>query len=169
MKYIKCDYNIAMDKYQQKKYQEVIDYLNNYLSVDKNNGIDAKGLFVFAKAYDKLNKKEESIKIYKIILDLDPNNVHARLELGKLYAGQGKVQEAESLFKECMQKKSNDVYARLELGKLYAEQGKTELSKEMYDYILDSLEEGTFDEESRLKHILRHTKDSKTKKIHWIF
>ena len=271
MKYTKSHYNIAMDEYRQSNYRNVIKELNIYLRENKKNGIDAKGLFVFAKAYDKLKMKEESIKIYKIILKLDPNNVHARLELGKLYASQGKDKEAEKLFQECMQLDSNNVHARLELGKLYAsqgkdkeaeklfqecmqldsnnvharlelgklyasqgkdkeaeklfqecmqldsnnvharlelgklyasqgkdkeaeklfqecmqldsnnvharlelgklyaDQGKTELSKEMYNYIIDSLGKEAFDETNRVKHIMKHMKDDKTKKKHGVF
>ena len=57
-------------------------------------------------------------------MSLDPNNIHARLELGKLYSKQGKETEAEELFQEIMQLDPKNVHARLELGKLYAKQGK---------------------------------------------
>ena len=65
-------------------------------------------------------------------MKIAPNNVHARLELGKLYAGQGKTQEAEKLFQEYMKIAPNNVHARLELGKLYAGQGKTQEAEKIF-------------------------------------
>ena len=59
MKHTKSHYFIAMDEYKQKNYRKVIEELNLYLSENKKNGIDAKGLFVFAQAYKALKMKKE--------------------------------------------------------------------------------------------------------------
>ena len=63
---------------------------------------------------------------------IDEKDVHARLELGKLYAHQGKEKEAEKLFKERMELEPKGVYARLELGKLYASQGKEKEAEKIF-------------------------------------
>lgn len=122
----KSNYYRAMDEYKSKRYKGVIEKINLYLQEDKRNGIDAKGLFVLAKSYNILKMKKESMKIFDIVLRLDPKNVHARLELGKLYASQGKEAEAEELFKEYMELDPKNVHATLELKKLYIKQGREE-------------------------------------------
>ncbi len=266
----KSHYLIALDEYKKKNYRNVINEMELYLKENKNNGIDARGLMVLAKSYYAVGMKKQSVKLYNIIIKLDPNNVHARLELGKLYAKQGREEDAEKLFQEymtldpnnvharlelgklyakqgreeeaeklfqeymtldpnnvharlelgklyakqgreekaeklferckdldpndvharlelgklyakqgreeaeklferCIDLDSNNVHARLELGKLYAEQGKTQLSTQMYEYIIDKLDEETFDEQNRIKHISKHMRDNKSKKQHGVF
>ena len=46
------------------------------------------------------SKYNEAEKLFNEYMELDKNNVHARLELGKLKVLQGKYNEAEKLFDE---------------------------------------------------------------------
>ena len=64
-------------------------------------------------------------------MELDPKNVHARLEVGTLYVKQGKEAEAEKLFQECIELDPKNVHARLELGLLYKKQGRLEEALKM--------------------------------------
>lgn len=199
----KSKYFTAQAAYKLKQYRKAISDINEYLRQDGKNGIDARELFILAKSYSFVGNINDSIKIYKIIIELNPSNVHARIELGKiyvkqrkeaeaerlftkvieldaknvharlelgrLYVKQGKEAEAEQLFKEYMDIEPNNVHARMELGKLYAEQGKTELSSEMYNYIIDTLDDETFNQDNRTRHIIKHMKDNKTKANHGVF
>ena len=124
--------NNIKEKDKNRNYKKVIDSIDQYLESDNSAGIDAKALFIMAKSYCVLKMKDEGIKIYKMIINLNPKDVHARLELGKLYVGQGKEQEAEELFKEYMELAPKNIYARLELGKLYARQGKEQETETLY-------------------------------------
>ena len=48
-------------------------------------------------------------------------------------------------------------------------QGNNEKSQEMYSYILDNLDYDIDDNQSRIRHILKHLKDDKTKDFHGVF
>jgi len=115
----------------------------------------------------KYEKAEENLKK---CLQGAPDKPHARFQLGKLYTQQERYEEAEEQFKKYIEmggdKKNNVI---VELARMYALQGKDELSAEMYKCILDNMDEDVYNEENRMKHIQKHLKDDKTKKIHGVF
>lgn len=114
---------------------EILAEMNEYLQTKINKtpvGIDAMGTFIIAKCRLRLKQYKEAESLFKTCLSIDPKNIHARLELGKLYASQGREKEAEELFKECFSIDPKTVHARLELGRLYAGQDKEEEAEKLF-------------------------------------
>ena len=130
-------YYISQTLYKRgKNPKKVKDLIEQYLQERVNGipvGIDAKLIFILAKVNLKLKDEQEAEKLFLDCIKLDSNNLHARLELGKMYVFQGKEQEAEKLFVECIKLDSNNVHARLELGKMYVKQGKDEETENCID------------------------------------
>lgn len=137
----KSNYYEATKLYKSKeKASEVKEKINEYLSekVDgKSVGIDVRLIFILAKTELRLKNKLEAEKLFKVCIKLDNKDVYARLELGKLYAGQGKEKEAEKLFKECLEIDENDLPSRLELGKLYSSQGREKEAEKLFKECLE--------------------------------
>ena len=115
--------------------KKVKNSIEQYLQERVNGipvGIDAKLIFILAKVNLKLKDEQEAEKLFLDCIKLDSNNLHARLELGKMYVFQGKEQEAEKLFVECIKLDSNNVHARLELGKMYVKQDKEQEAEKLF-------------------------------------
>ncbi len=106
----KNHYFKAIDEYRTKRYKRVIEEIDLYLNEHENNGIDAKGMFILAKSYNFLKKKKDSVKVYKVILKLDPKNSHARVELGKLYASQGKEESSKTMYEYIIDRIGDERY-----------------------------------------------------------
>ena len=129
-------YYTAQTLYKEGQHPSKVKYtIEQYLKERVNGipvGIDQRLIFILAKVNLRLEDEQEAEKLFKICIKLDKNNVHARLELGKLYVTQGKEAEAEKLFKEIIELDSKDLYARLELGKLYVKQGKEAEAEKLF-------------------------------------
>ena len=132
---MKSRYFVAQDFYKiartKENYANIKRTIYKYLA-EGNMGIDAREIFILAKVELILENKVEAERLFKTIIKLEPKNVQARLELGKLYVSQGKEAEAETLFKEYMAIAPKNVHARLELGKLYVSQGKEKEAEKLF-------------------------------------
>jgi len=72
----------------------------------------------------------------KEYIALDPNGLHPRTELGKIYQQQRKWKEAEDILLECLKIDNQQLHPRTELSKIYQQQKKW---KEAEDILLESL------------------------------
>ena len=145
-----------------KNPKKVKDLIEQYLQERVNGipvGIDAKLIFILAKVNLKLKDEQEAEKLFLECIKLDPNNVHARFELGRLYLKQGK-EEAEKLFLECLKIDLRDIPARIELVIFYKLRGMIEKSKQM---LMECIEIDP-DNEYAIGQLRKIQKDEETEK-----
>ena len=67
---------------------------------------------------------DESIKVYKMIIKLKPDDKISILELAKIYSSRENLSEAEKLLTTYIKKDSTNLYVRLELARIYIKRGK---------------------------------------------
>ena len=83
--------------------------------------------FRLGVVYDKWQRKEDSIREMKKVIELDPENANALNYLGYTYADMGiHLREAEMLIKEAMKHKPDDGYITDSLGWVYFKMGRYE-------------------------------------------
>lgn len=82
----KSRYFVAQDLYKAKENpQQIKEMIYAYLNEEKKIGIDARLIFILARTELKLGNEEEAEKLFSICIKLDPKNIPARTELGRLY------------------------------------------------------------------------------------
>ena len=163
-------YYISQTLYKRgKNPKRVKDLIEQYLQERVNGipvGIDAKLIFILAKVNLKLKDEQEAEKLFLECIKLDSRELHARLELGKMYVKQGKEQEAEKLFVECIKLDPNNVHARLELGKMYVKQGKEEEAEKLF---LECIKLNASDLHARLELGKMYVKQGKEQEAEKLF
>lgn len=115
----------------EKKYQEASIEFRNAIQMDDHLGAAHWGL---ARAYEGLQRWGEMMDELKRAVDLDPNNLDARIRLGNYYLAPPNrtlemVSEADRLAKEVLQKDPNNIEGHILLATVLYAQGKTEASK----------------------------------------
>ena len=94
--------------------------------------------FRLGVVYDKWQRKEDSIREMKTVIELDPENASALNYLGYTYADMGiHLEEAETLIMEALEYKPDDGYITDSLGWVYFKMGRYE---EALTYLLRAAE-----------------------------
>ena len=81
------------------------------------------------KAYAESISPED---LFKKVIELNPKNDNAYIELGWTYRGQGKFSEAEDLYKKAIELNPKNDNAYAELGWIYCIQGKLSEAEDLY-------------------------------------
>lgn len=104
-----------------KRRNEVISVRNSYSRSEENQKL-------FDKAIDgvKEKKSENSLKLFKQLLDKDPKDYVAWTELGSIYFNNEKFSDAENAYNKAIKLKSDFLPALTNLGKLYLAQKKSD-------------------------------------------
>ena len=131
------DHRKGLELYKKRKYEEALLCFKK--SIEKQTDYLARSIFFVGKIYSIQKRYKEAEKEFKKCIEIDRENKHARLELGRLYARQeGREEEAEKEFKKYIEiDKDRTPHARLELGRLYARQEgrEEEAEKKFKKYI----------------------------------
>lgn len=113
---------------KDSKFQEATIEYRNALQIDDRLAAAHWGL---AQAYEGLSRYQESFEALRKTIELDPNNLEARLKLGNYYIAGSKnrpelIAEAERLAKEILQKDSNHIEGHILMGSVLFAQGQKE-------------------------------------------
>ncbi|MEO0471628.1 MAG: tetratricopeptide repeat protein, partial [Bacteroidota bacterium] len=76
---------------------------------------------------------EEMVRQY---IQLDPEGLHPRTELSKIYQKQGKWKEAEEMVRQYIQLDPEGLHPRTELSKIYQKQGKWKEAEEVLNRLI---------------------------------
>ncbi|HEX7335500.1 MAG TPA: tetratricopeptide repeat protein [Pyrinomonadaceae bacterium] len=82
------------------------------------------------------NKIEGAIDVLHTLLKKQPQNLHCRTELARIYQQQTQLNEAESLLLGILDFEPTDVNSRTELAKIYQKQGRLNLAEAVLRQIL---------------------------------
>jgi len=97
---------------------------------------DEQKAFDYAIRLERLKQFENAEEIYRQLLQKNPNNTRAYLQLKSLYKRLEKFSELEILIRQHLSRVPNDIQSHAELGELYFSQGETEKAKEYWDNLL---------------------------------
>jgi tetratricopeptide (TPR) repeat protein len=85
----------GMGFYASKQYQQAVNQFAEALARDSRN---KRAFYYRASAYRLLGKKEEAIKQYMQLLELDPNFLQMNFHLGALYIQRHEIENALHFF-----------------------------------------------------------------------
>ncbi len=96
---------------KDKKFQEASLEFRNVIQIDESSG---KGHWGLARAYEGLERFQEAVQEMQRTIDLDPNNLDARVRLGNYYLVSDKktpemIAQAERLANDVLQKDPNNI------------------------------------------------------------
>jgi tetratricopeptide (TPR) repeat protein len=86
-------YYAALDLFAEGKPDEAISEYENCLRLDPSHSEALHGL---ARAYQDMNRLDESINISKRLVELDPDDILAHTSLSIAYQKKGMIPEAEA-------------------------------------------------------------------------
>ena len=125
------DFDIMLAEiYEEKKdYQKSLEILNGLL---KDNSQDVELIYRIGIVYDKMGKKEESIRTMEKILSIDPDHADALNYIGYTYAEMGiRLDEALKLIEKALKIKPNSGYIVDSLGWVYFKKGQYDRALEL--------------------------------------
>ncbi len=149
---IVCNRIIKLESENIKAREKLIGI---YISMgDKDKAIDT--CFFLSRICSMINEPEKSFEFLKRGIELDPDNLHARLEMAIMNVEQGRIKEGLSQYKQvawlywekCMLIEAAETYKRailllpddieihLNLGSIYRELGQLEDAKNAFRFIL---------------------------------
>jgi tetratricopeptide (TPR) repeat protein len=145
---------------KEKKFQKASLEFRNALQIDDHLADAHWGL---ANAYEGLQRYQEAFEEMKRVIELDPNNLDARVKLGNYYLMGGKqspaaISEAERLAKEVLEKNPNHIEGHILMGSvLFAQDHKPEAFAELNRAI--ELDPQRVESYLSLARFYAHTKD----------
>src|SRR6185503_14951034 len=145
---------------KDKKFQEAVLEFRSALQIDDKLADAHWGL---ANAFEGLQRYQEAFEEIKRVIELDPNNLDARVKLGNYYLMGGKqspaaISEAERLAKEVLQKNPNHIEGHVLMGSvLFAQDHKPEAFAELNRAI--ELDPQRVESYLSLARFYAHTKD----------
>ena len=119
---------------QESRYQEASLEFRNAIQIDEKSAAAHWGL---ARAYEGLQRAQEMINELSRTVELDPNNLEARLKLGNMYLAASRVRsdylaEAERMAKDILQKDPNHIEGHILMGGvLFAQQDREKALAEL--------------------------------------
>ena len=75
-----------------------------YQEAIKSNSLFVQAYFNLGVALAKLGRTEEAMQTYEAAIDISPDLIPARINLGILYYGKGSVEEARNQFREVLRR-----------------------------------------------------------------
>ena len=107
---------------REKKYQEASLEFRNALQIDDNLAVAHWGL---AQAYEGLGRIQEAFEELRRTIQLDPNNLDAKVKMGNylLLVRPPQIDEAERLAREVLERDQNHIEGHILLGSVLFQKG----------------------------------------------
>jgi len=85
---------------------------------------DPEWPYFLAHIYHRLGRSQEAGDLFRRVLELEPNNVPARLPLAQIEQGEGRLKSARAFYEQALELDPKCVLAMLELGNMALERGE---------------------------------------------
>lgn len=127
---IKCNYSLAQLLANSGKYEEAEQI---YLKLANLNKPDAYVYYnQILQMYDKAGNYQKGIEAVKRLIEINPKNEVAYLNMAILYFKLNKLEEAANTLKECLAIKNDYNYAWYSLGQVYSKLNKHQEAVEAF-------------------------------------
>lgn len=114
--------------------REALRYLQKAQRLMPNN---TDALQTLAQAYTRNGQYEESIGLYKKLIDMLPRVPNYRLDLARTLNWAGKTAESTSAYRDYFKYRPSDMTARVEFGRILTNQKDYQGAEEQYRYVLE--------------------------------
>ncbi len=136
--------------------------INRYYFLDNNRVIDK--LLTINGTVELTDAQLSVIEESRKILNEDPNNYQALLDVAVLKQAAGDIDGAIAMYENLMELRPKDIMIYNNLGTIYYNRGEYEKSEEMYLYILDNITYKWINSYNELLNIYQyHLTDKKDK------
>jgi len=111
--------------------------LSGKILLEKRPSNEIRELFYTALSQQKQGEKEQAIKGYKKIIEMDPMNVEAHTNLGVIYKNMGKLGQAVKEFQTVLSMNPRHENAHNNLGVIFYVQGNLKTAIQEFREVLD--------------------------------
>jgi tetratricopeptide (TPR) repeat protein len=118
---LKCRTELSKIYQQQKKWDDAIRLLKEYIEIDPN-GLHPRT--ELSRIYQQQKRWKEAEDILFELLHLNPRDLLARTELSRVYQQEKRWKEAENILLESLRIDPEQLHARTELSRIYQQQKK---------------------------------------------
>ena len=105
--------------------------------LEKRPSHDVKHRFYLALSHQKRGEKEKAMEGYRKIIEMDPMNVEAHINLGVIYKDMGKLEQAVKEFQRVLSMNPQQEKAYNNLGIIFYLQGNLERAIQEFRRVLD--------------------------------
>jgi putative PEP-CTERM system TPR-repeat lipoprotein len=117
---------------------KAVDSANRIIGPWRNS---AAGYIVLASVYDQLNKPDSAIEALKKGIQVDGDNIEARLDLGNIYAKKNDYSAALNMYRSVLKIKPDTTQALFAEASVYQKMGKKNEATKEYEHILEKSED----------------------------
>jgi len=139
--------SFAQTKKQQKKYREMIEYINQIIAIDPDFS-HAKNILLLwrGNGYDELGIKDSAKVDYERFSELKPDNSQCLVLLDYIYVTEGKIDKAIEIAKKMIELDKEDKTLLKKLGKYYYQQAEVLKAEnpddpEIEDYAVQAIDQ----------------------------
>jgi len=127
-------FNLGVASFEQKNYQEAIDYLSRTLAICP---IFYKANLILGISYLKLRKFENAKNHIEKSLKFDKNNLLSYLNLGAIYSVLRDYQAGSQMFEKAIELAPTEPRPYMGLAKIHSAMGKTKEANEYYKKVIE--------------------------------
>ncbi|MBN2857359.1 MAG: tetratricopeptide repeat protein [Candidatus Delongbacteria bacterium] len=112
--------SFAQSKKQQKKFRDMIEYINEIMNIDPDFEY-AKDILLFwrGNGYEELGLRDSAVVDYERFSEMKPDHSQVLLQLDYIYVTEGKIDEAIDVARRMIDIDSEDKSLLKKLGKYY--------------------------------------------------
>ena len=126
----------GIDFYQKKNYDRAINAFRRSAALSPFSDNSAKAYDYMGKAYLKLEKTADAIKVYKEAIRIYPTRDEFHLALGDIYLKEGQPEEALKAFETAVRLNPNSADSRYSLGQSYLSAGRLDAAREQFTRVV---------------------------------
>ena len=126
----------GIDLYQKKNYERAINAFRRSAALSPFSDNSAKAYDYMGKAYLKLEKTADAIRVYKEAIRIYPTRDEFHLALGDIYLKEGPPEEALKAFEAAVRLNPNSADNRYSLGQSYLSDGRLDAAREQFTRVV---------------------------------
>jgi Flp pilus assembly protein TadD len=126
----------GIDFYQKGNYDRAIGSFRRSTALSPFSDNSAKAYDYMGKAYLKLKKTADAIKVYKEAIRIHPVRDEFHLALGDIYLREGQPEEALKAFETAVRLNPNSTDSRYSLGQSYLSAGRLDEARKQFAMVV---------------------------------
>ena len=105
--------------------------------MNKSENLTIKEIFNLAVENQKKNNFKEALNFYNQVLEMDPNNLNARINLGAVFKGLGDNKKAKICYEKIIEITPNYINAHINLGNIFKDLDEYQKAKNCYEKAIE--------------------------------
>ena len=105
--------------------------------MNKSENLTIEEIFSLALQNQQKNNFKEALNFYNQVLEIDPNNLNARINLGAVFKGLGDNKKAKNCYEKVIEITPNYVNAHINLGNIFKDLKEYQKAKNCYEKAIE--------------------------------